>query len=98
MPIPALTSDGLLPEGVHDCTLRELQERFGEFQTTDARCRLFERLARFVQEATASGLVAAVIVDGSFVTAKNCPNDIDLIVILRPGHNFTADLRPREAV
>jgi len=44
----------------------------------------------------ASGLVAAIIVDGSFVTAKDVPNDIDLIVVLRPGHDFSAELRPFE--
>jgi hypothetical protein len=96
MPIPALTSDGFLPEGVHDCTLAELRERFGQFQATDVRCRLFERLERFVREATATGLVAEIIIDGSFVTEKDSPNDIDLILVLRPGHDFGADLRPRE--
>lgn len=96
MPIPAFTTDGFLPEGVHDCTLAELRERFGQFQTTDVRCRLFERLERFVREAIASGLVAAIIVDGSFVTAKSSPNDIVLILVVRVGHDFGADLCPRE--
>jgi hypothetical protein len=31
-------------------------------------------------------------VDGSFVTSKLAPNDIDLIAVLRPGHNFERDL------
>jgi hypothetical protein len=96
MPIPAITSDGFLPEGVHDCSLAEIQERFGQFQVTDARCRLFDRLERFVHQATVSGLVAAIIVDGSFVTAKVNPNDIDLILVLRAGHDFAAPLRPFE--
>ena len=96
MPIPALTDEGFLPEGVHGCTLAELQERFGQFQTTDARCRLFERLERFILEARAGGLVAAIIIDGSFVTAKDSPNDIDLILVVPLGHDFGADLRPRE--
>jgi hypothetical protein len=94
--IPALTYDGYLPEGVHDCTLVELQERFGQFQTIDARCRLFERFEQFVREATASGLVTALIVDGSFVTDKDRPNDIDVILVLRSGHDFAGDLRPFE--
>src|SRR5205085_11246191 len=96
MPISAFTIDGFLPEGVHDCSLAELHERFGQFQTTDARCRLFDRLGEYVKQATATGLVRAIIVDGSFVTATDGPNDIDLIVILRPGHDFSADLRPFE--
>ena len=74
----------------------EIGERLGQFQRTDARCRLFERFETFVREATATGLVAAIIVDGSFVTAKDAPNDIDLILVLRPGHDFAAALRPLE--
>ena len=94
MPIPAFTSDGLLPEGIHDGTLEELRERFGSFQGTDRRCRLFELLEAFVRDAKASGLVKAVIVDGSFVTTLDAPNDVDLIVVLRPDHDFRASLRP----
>lgn len=94
MPIPALNDDGLLPEGVHDCTLEEIRERFGSFQRTDARCRLFERLEAFVRDARASGIVVAVIVDGSFVTDEDVPNDVDVIVVLRHDHDFTATLRP----
>jgi len=96
MPIPAFTSEGLLPEGVHDCSLAELQERFGHFQRNDVRPRLFERLSRFIQHAVATGLVTSIIVDGSFVTSKDEPNDIDLILVLRAGHDFAADLRPFE--
>jgi hypothetical protein len=96
MPIPRLTPEGLLPEGVHDCSLAEIRECFGQFQTTDVRCRLFERLEKFVSQAAATGFAAAIIVDGSYVTAKNSPNDIDLILVVRTGHDFSADLRPRD--
>jgi hypothetical protein len=96
MPIPALTAEGYLPEGVHDCSLAELQERFGRFQRSDIRCRLFDRLAAFIREANATGFVEAIIVDGSFATAKDEPNDIDLIVVLRSDHDFGATLRPFE--
>jgi hypothetical protein len=96
MPIPALTDEGYLPEGIHDCTLQELQERFGSFQGSDTRCRLFDRLAAFVRAARNTGFVEAIIVDGSFVTAINQPNDIDLIVVLPANHDFSASLRPFE--
>ncbi len=39
-----------------------------------------------------SGLFTALLVDGSFVTAKATPNDIDLIAVLKPGHDFERDL------
>ena len=94
MPIPVLTADGLLPEGIHDCTLDELRERFGQFQRTDWRPRLFERLEAFVREAQRTGFVLAIIVDGSFVTDVDVPNDVDVILVLRADHDFDADLRP----
>ena len=83
MPIPDLNEDGLLPEGIHEASLEEVRERFGRFQRTDRRPELFSKLALFLTEVRACGLVEAVIVDGSFVTAKDEPSDIDLILVLR---------------
>jgi hypothetical protein len=37
-----------------------------------------------------------VVVDGSFVTAKDEPGDIDLVLVLPTGHDFGAELRPFE--
>lgn len=96
MPIPALTAEGLLPEGIHDCSLDEIREQFGSFQRTDRRCRLFERLESFVRAAKSSGLVVAVVVDGSFVTDKDVPSDVDVIVVLRADIDFDSTLRPIE--
>ena len=55
-----------------------------------------QRLEEFLREVATTGLATSVIVDGSFVTEKPEPNDIDLVVVLRPGHNFTGALRPFE--
>jgi hypothetical protein len=96
MAIPALTPDGFLPEGIHDCSLVEIGERFGQFQRSDRRCRLFERLEAYIREAKTSGVVRAIIVDGSFVTDKEAPNDIDLIVISLPKGTLPGILRPGE--
>jgi hypothetical protein len=96
MPIPGFNDAGLLPPGVYDCTLDELRQRFGVFQTTDRRPTLFEKLHALVHEAWATRLVVEIIIDGSFVTAKPDPNDIDLILVLNKGHDFTAELRPFE--
>ena len=95
MPIPTLDTDGLLPAGIFDCTLAELRERFGRFQVSDQRTRLFARLEELVAAMQRSGLFEALLVDGSFVTAKPAPNDIDLVAVLRPGHDFERDLPMR---
>lgn len=92
MPIPALNQIGLLPPGLHDCSLEEVRARFGTFQESDRRQELFRRLTELAAACQRSGLFEALLVDGSFVTAKPAPNDIDLLLVLRPGHDFERDL------
>ena len=94
MPIPVLNEDGLLPPGVHDCTLEEVATRFGRFQSSDRRSRLFAALRAFLDELRRSGIFEALLINGSFVTAKAAPNDIDLILVLRTSHSFREDLPP----
>ena len=96
MAIPSLDSEGFLPVGVHDCTLEEIGARFGAFQRSDRRPQLFARLEAFVAEAKALAIIEAILVDGSFVTAEPEPNDIDLILLVHRGHDFTVELSPRE--
>jgi predicted nucleotidyltransferase len=96
MAIPLLDANGLLPIGVHDCTLDDIKEVFGAFQSTDRRIQLYQELERFASELKRTGLVKEVIVDGSFVTGKTAPSDIDLILVLPDSHDFDADLRPFE--
>ncbi len=52
------------------------------------------RLSEFLTEARLSGIVRAVLVDGSFVTAKPEPGDVDMIVAVAAVHDFDADLSP----
>jgi hypothetical protein len=85
MAIPALDPNGVLPAGVHDCTLEEIKSRFGSFQGSDRRPQLFSRLETFLTEARGVEIVQSVLVDGSFVTAKADPNDIDLLSSSRRG-------------
>ena len=92
MPIPALNKEGFLPAGVFDCSLKDIREHFGSFRGSDHRARLFARLEELFRVMKQSGLFETLIVDGSFVTDKLMPNDIDLIAILRPRHNFERDL------
>jgi len=45
-----------------------------------------------MREASMSGAVEMVLMDGSFVTAKPDPNDIDLVIVLPASHDFSANL------
>ncbi len=94
VPIPQFNEHGLLPEGVHDCTMAELAARVGNFQSSDRRPQLFARLERFVAELRRGGFARELVVDGSFVTAKPAPNDIDLILVMPADWDLAADLTP----
>jgi hypothetical protein len=96
MPIPELDDHGVLPPGVYDCSLDELQERFGRFEVSERRVALCARLAEFCTEARGTPIIVEIIVDGSFVTSKAEPNDIDLVVVLSADHPEGEQLRPFE--
>jgi hypothetical protein len=93
--IPDL-EDGVLPEGIHDCTIAEVELAFRQFRKTDQRPRLTERLKTYLNDARLAGTASAVIIDGSYVTKKPKPSDIDLILVLRPGVDLTRELLPQE--
>jgi len=96
MPIPPFSLGGVLPEGIHDCTFEELRRRFGSFQASDRRPKLFAKLESFFAEVRVSGLARYVLIDGSFATAKSQPNDIDLILIIAGDYDFATDLAPSQ--
>jgi hypothetical protein len=72
--IPDLNEEGLLPPGVHSASLREIGQRFG--RRNAVRRRLFRGLVRALQNLREAG-VKRVYIDGSFVTDKASPNDVD---------------------
>jgi hypothetical protein len=96
MPIPPLDAHGLLPVGVHDCTLEEVKARFGAFQHSDQRPQLFQKLQALVAEASAAGFARSLLIDGSFATTKPNPNDIDLALVLPRTHDVRVDLPPAQ--
>ena len=96
MAIPRLDEHGWLPAGVYDYTLEEAAAQFGVFQSSDRRPQLWARFLEFVDEAKACGLIDAIVVDGSFVTAEPVPNDIDLILVVSANYDFSVDFQPSE--
>jgi sulfur carrier protein ThiS len=96
MAIPTLNADGILPEGVHVCRLDEIKARFGSFQSSDRRPELFAKLEELIDELGKSSLIVALVVNGSFVTGKAAPNDVDVVIVLGKGHDWQADLTPAD--
>ncbi len=94
--IPAFNDYGCLPEGIYECTMEEAAQRFGVFQVSDRRPHLWDKFIAFMREAESCGLIDAVLLNGSFVTAENEPNDIDLVVVVSSDHDFSAEFLPSE--
>jgi len=78
--IPDFRDDGYLPEGLHVATDAEITFRFGT--STVQRRRLALRLRRWIELSRIIG-ARRIFIDGSFVTAKPDPNDIDAVVWLQ---------------
>jgi hypothetical protein len=76
--IPELNDDGYLPAGLHKAGLDEIASRFG--QEPELRRVQMESLRWLVDLAKRAGIVR-VIVDGSFVTEKWEPNDVDCVLL-----------------
>jgi hypothetical protein len=77
--IPPFGDDGLLPEGVHPGNEVDVTFRFGS--STPGRRRLALRLRRWIDLCRAVQ-ARRLLVDGSFVTKKADPGDIDAVVML----------------
>lgn len=71
--IPAFDDRGHLPPGVYQVTLADIEARLTWNST---RRRLFRGLKRALVNLARAG-VTRVLINGSFVTAKDRPKDID---------------------
>jgi len=77
--IPEFDENGNLLPGNDDATFREVIERFGTPRSLKRQLlsASLEGLFDFVKDHA-----VRVYIDGSYVTAKLAPNDVDLIVVL----------------
>jgi uncharacterized protein DUF6932 len=80
--LPVFNSNGNLPPGVHQASLTEIENRFGEFTISDRRVKLFSKFKQLVEMAKFSGIVKQIIIGGSFVSAKPVPNDVDIVIVI----------------
>ena len=76
--IPQFDRQGFLPQGLHDTSIQEIRSVLG---FTPQRDRLIEGLDRFAHIWNASRFVDYAVIDGSFVTSKPEPGDIDMLII-----------------
>jgi hypothetical protein len=79
--IPHCNDDGYLPAGIHRATLAEIAVRFG--QGSELRQVQMESLRWLVDLAQRAG-AQRIVVNGSFVTDKLEPNDVDCVLLIGP--------------
>ena len=79
--IPDCNDDGYLPAGIYPAALEEIADRFG--RESEIRQVQMESLRWLVDLARRAG-VRRIIVNGSFVTDKLEPNDVDCVLLIGP--------------
>jgi hypothetical protein len=85
--LPDFDELGYLPPGVHAATLDEVATRFGS--ESELRRVQFESPS-WLMEAVRHAGIERVIINGSFVTSKREPNDVD--IALQIGDNVESTL------
>lgn len=73
----------VLPFDIYDCDEQELERRFvAEFPHSNTRSDIYEGFIKLRNEALAQGIQATQWVDGSYLTSKNDPDDIDVVTFV----------------
>ena len=81
--LPPFDDVGNLPPGIHACSVDELIARFGS--GSEEREAEISELEQFIEAARTAG-VRRLLVNGSFVTGKLAPNDVDVVFL--PGPDY----------
>jgi hypothetical protein len=77
--IPPFNDDGYLPSGVHPAAVEEIAARFGE----GSELRQVEMASvRWLIDLTRRAGVRRIIINGSFVSDRLEPNDVDCVLLL----------------
>ena len=93
MPLPNFNAEGDLPAGVYRASWNEILRRFGGGAGQRDICT--RRLAHVYELARRTGCLERFIVFGSHVTAKENPNDVDVILVM--GDAFRLENCPMES-
>ncbi|WP_395504751.1 DUF6932 family protein [Ectopseudomonas hydrolytica] len=89
----------LLPAGFHVCTLESLRrETVERFPDSGRRRELFASLSVYLDLLSSTGLRAEVWIDGSFMSVKPEPDDIDMVVAFDPDSARSTPMAARPAL
>ncbi len=87
MPNPVLNSSGLLPKGIHEFSLDEIE---AVFVHNPHRMKLWKKFREFLDWVRKLDQFAYLYLDGGFITDKTNPLDIDVILQTRSSYGTAA--------
>jgi len=90
--LPPFDDFGNLSAGIHSCTIEEMVSRFGT--GSEERETEINELLSFIDAAKKAG-VQRLMVNGSFVTGRLAPNDVDVVIL--PGPDYPRQSRELES-
>ena len=66
-----------MPVGIHDCTLSEIEATYAN---NHKRRQVWEGFGKFLEHLKGLSGLNAIYVDGGFVTDKEHPKDVDIVI------------------
>ncbi len=76
-------ADGVIPAGIHNCALNDFYSFFVEgFPASQKRRPIYDALINYLRSLSNRYTPYEIWIDGSYVTSKINPNDVDLVVFL----------------
>jgi len=89
--IPEFNKYGNLPGGIYKSSITCIENKFGI--SSEKRILLFNNYQIFLELLSPfKKNIKRIILDGSFVTSKESPGDIDCIVIIENNFRFTPEI------
>lgn len=90
--LPAFNERGDLPPGVHQAQWSEVGDRFGRGQVR----QMLTRTLRHIHDlASQTGHLERFLIFGSYVTAREAPGDVDVVLVM--ARAFSLEQAPRES-
>ena len=89
--IPEFNKHGNLPAGIYKSSIICIENKFGK--SSEERISLFNDFRKFLKMLSPfKKNIKRLILDGSFVTSKESPGDIDCIMIIENNFRFSPEI------
>lgn len=87
MSIPKFDFYGVLPFGIYEAKIDEIRECFCNYGNKKLRENLFITFEKYFDEIKKHNTEYEIYIDGSFVTNKEEPGDIDILLFFNVEYN-----------